>query len=249
MSRNRYSIKTVENLENWIELLQFAKTNNYLRFQKALVHHMITYIFKKVATGVMDYDKVVDHLIYLISQLQNTVNVGIVGREVENATHETVLDLAKLYNVLLKEIIGKRRNTYAKFFDYFISTLVEYLSYKVVQDESVTVWLDILMSSHKWRFVIPGAEWKYKIKLIDMFILCLVDPTIRESFCDKQFVPDVRFLRALESCFERNFSLNFKKACERYLWSSDELYSNEELIELAREHYPEVAEKISRRPV
>jgi hypothetical protein len=177
---------------------------------------MIIYIFKKVAAGVMDYEKVAEHLIYLISQLHDTVSIGIVGSEVENATHETVLDLAKLYNVLLKEIIGKRRNNYAKFFDYFISTLVEYLSYKVVQEESFTVWIDILMSSHKWRFVIPGTEWKHEVKFNDMFILCLVDPTIWESFCDRQFVPDVRLLRVIESYFEGNCSLNFKKACERH---------------------------------
>lgn len=229
-------------------MLEFAKLNGYVLFQEALVDHMITYIFKKVAAGVMDYDKVIDHFKYLISQLQNTVCIGKVGREVLNATLETIPHLAKLYNVLLKEIIGKRRNMYEIFFDYFITTLVEYLSYRVVQEESVEVWIDILKSSHKWRFCIPGAKRRNEIMLYDTFILCLVDPTIWESFCDRKFVPDARFLWIIHRCFQEYFSLNFKKACERYLWSSDELYSNQELIECARNDFPEVAEIIARRP-
>ncbi|KAI3655682.1 hypothetical protein MP638_000354 [Amoeboaphelidium occidentale] len=92
----------------------------------------------------------------------------------------------------------------------------------------------------KWRFVVPDDEWWTIPANVER--VCIVDDTIRDIFFNKGFHIDDHCLEDMRKLLSKICSLNFRKACERYLYSSEYVSGDNELVIDAREACQERAE-------
>ncbi|KAI3656083.1 hypothetical protein MP638_002708 [Amoeboaphelidium occidentale] len=134
-----------------------------------------------------------------------------------------------------KEIIGKRRSNCEKFFADFVERHVTSLASIVVRRESAKRLMDIFKNCLKWRFVILDGWWREENYCSRLQQVCLVDETIRDIFYNKGFYLDYDFLKDVVEIMNTGCSVNFRKACERCLHSSEHVTEVDELVIAARE--------------
>jgi hypothetical protein len=125
------------NVEFWLGTLLFATKNNYTLFEQALVEHIVTSIVKIVADGSIDCEEAFDHIKRLLPKLLNMENVGYISAYIGNVEPENLRALSQLYELLIKEVIGKRRYNYSGFFERFVDHLIINLAQIVVKKDSV----------------------------------------------------------------------------------------------------------------
>jgi hypothetical protein len=213
------NIKNMGNVEFWLGTLLFATQNNYTLFEQALVERIVTSIVKIVAEGSIDCEEAFDHIKRLLPKLQNMENVGYISAYIENVEPENLLALSQLYEHLFKDVIGKRRYNYSGFFERFVDHLIINLAQIVVEKDSVQNYLDIIKRCLKWRFFVLDGSWRKRYIYTQR--ICIVDDTIRDIFYHKGFYLDETFLKHITKTLKEGCSENFRKACERYLYSSE----------------------------
>ncbi|KAI3656645.1 hypothetical protein MP638_007419 [Amoeboaphelidium occidentale] len=117
-------------------------------------------ISRAIAAGSIHLEDVASHLSDLISKLNDIVNIAYSAIVIDEARYERLPELAKLYKLLLKEIIGKKRHNYGSFFKILVSSLNYVIVSIVVKDENIEEYLDIFKNCLKWRFVVPSGDWR-----------------------------------------------------------------------------------------
>jgi hypothetical protein len=227
------NIKNMGNVEFWLGTLLFATKNNYTLFEQALVEHIVTSLVKIVAEGSIDCEEAFDHIKRLLPKLLNTENVGYISAYIRNVEPRSLRALSQLYELLFKEVIGKRRYNYSGFFERFVDRLIYNLAQIVVKKDSVQNFLDIIKRCLKWRFFVLDGSWR-KLNIYTQRI-CIVDDRIRDIFYHKGFYLDETFLKDITMTLKQGCSENFRKACERYLYSSEYVSDENKLVIEAKE--------------
>ncbi|KAI3656332.1 hypothetical protein MP638_001376 [Amoeboaphelidium occidentale] len=223
-------IKNLKDVEYWLVILSFANKKDNSLFQQTLVKFIVVSIVKNVAIGSIDCNNAIEHIKFLLPQLKNMEDVKRAGDCIEDAVTTHLQALSEVYDFLLKEIIGKRRNNYTGFFKGFVSGFVLSLNPLVVQQDNVQAELEILKHCLKWRFVVPDGEWR-ELQGFTLRI-CIVDDAIRDIFFNKGFYLDHNLLDDITRLMNEDCSDNFRKACEQYLYST-EYVSGESKLDIA----------------
>lgn len=221
LQHDDYKVKNPDDVEFWLEILDFAVSKSYASFQQEILKYIIVGIMRNIANGAIDYDKGVGYLRTAISRMQHFDKIGQECCFFEEATSKSLPALAKAYQFLFKEIIGKRRSNCEKFFADFVERHVTSLASIVVRRESAKRLMDIFKACLKWRFVILDGGWREENYCSRLQQVCLVDETIRDIFYNKGFFLDENFLGDVVEIMNTGCSVNFRRACEKYLHSSE----------------------------
>jgi hypothetical protein len=233
----RYNNNKIDNLrdvDTWLRNLDFADARNYSFFSEELLTCIIHSIIENIATGSIAGDDGIKHLLHLIPRLKRLEYSGYRCCAVEEASRKTLPDVAKVYKITLKEIIGKRKNNYDWFYASYIDGFISDLARLVVKHESIDEELEIFKSCLKWRFVVPTGSWRVQYEYTQR--VCMVDDQVRDIFYHKGFYLDNQCLKDITKQMDKGCTVNFRKACERYLNSSIYLiYASKERITAARE--------------
>lgn len=226
-------IKNLKDVEYWLVFLSFANKKDYSLFKPELVKYIVASIVKNVAVGSIDCKQAIQHIKFLLPQLKNMEDLRCVGSCIEDAGTTHLQALSEVYDFLLKEIIGKRRNNYSGFFKGFVRRFIFSLNPLVVQQDNVQAELKFFKHCLKLRFVVSDGEWRE----LQGFTrgICIVDDTIRDIFFNKEFYLDHNLLNDMTRLLYEDCSINFRKACEKYLYSSQYVSDNDEHVIEARE--------------
>jgi hypothetical protein len=108
-------IKNLKDVEYWLGILSFANKKDYSLFKQELVKYIVASIVK------------------------NMEDLRCVRSCIRDAGTTHLQALSEVYDFLLKEIIGKRRNNYSGFFKGFVSRIFFSLNPLVVQQDNVQV--------------------------------------------------------------------------------------------------------------
>lgn len=104
----------------------------------------------------------------------------------------------------------------------------------VIKQEDVEAYLDFLKECLKWRFNIDDGYWRNVNIKLWFKIVCIVDETVRDIFYPKGFIVDEEVLYEIEDKLFNGWSLNFRRACRKILYSSKYVNETDELVIAAR---------------
>lgn len=110
-----------------------------------------------------------------------------------------------------------------------------------VNQECVDGHIKILKDCLRWRFIVPKGWWlksDYNISLT----VCILGDQIRDIFYDNGFKLEDERLKEMMSNFKSGCLVNYRKACEKYLHSSDYISVDNEMVMNARDACGSVAE-------
>ncbi|KAI3659777.1 hypothetical protein MP638_000906 [Amoeboaphelidium occidentale] len=226
-------IKNLGDLNPWLMMLDYAFENGYHLFQQAIMKHMVDEIVISILRGCINVDQGLERLKWLIPQVENVERIGYPAFWFFKMDSKTLSARTRLCEFLLKEIVGKRRKNYACFFRGLIQEWMEALSEIVTNEEYRQDQLDALKVFLRWRFVIPNGSWR----LTDSNsyqLVCLVDESLRSIIYPKGFYMKYLCWREMERLLTYGCSKNFRNACEKYLYSSDLVCHDNELVVEAR---------------
>ncbi|KAI3659732.1 hypothetical protein MP638_005206 [Amoeboaphelidium occidentale] len=242
LQHDDYRIKNLDDVEFWLETLDFAHSKGYSCFHQSILKYIIFGIMRNIAAGLITFDKSEEYLRTAISQIQRFDRIGQEFCFFEDVTPRSFPALEKAYQLLLKEIIGKRRSNCEKFFGHFVETHIISLADFVIRQESPDDLLNIFKDCLKWRFILSGFDMR-RIRNVELQKICIVDETVRDIFYPNSFFPDGDCLKDITERLSHGCSINFRKACERILFSNQNVSETNELLIAGRGAFIKRAEK------
>lgn len=228
-------INTPEGAEFWQDVMKFAEQKNYLALQNKFADKIMNNVFYLVAEGLIKYEEGLEHLRSQIQKLRDLTDTQLLGRHISLASVDTLPGLARLYDYLLKELIGKRRQNYAPFFGGFIREMIGGLFNTILDRNNLEQHLAVLKSCLRWRFFISDDHWR--TEKLDLFTqrLCIYDEEIRRIFFPNGLVLDDKSIKNLTDRLNEDCTVEFRQACERFLFYSENVDEKNELVFKARE--------------
>ncbi|KAI3656104.1 hypothetical protein MP638_001245 [Amoeboaphelidium occidentale] len=217
-----------------LEVLDLARTMEFALFEQAMLKPLILDAAKGIILASIDCDQGLEQIKYLIPQLKDASDIGNVGSMIQFVKPTSLPTVVKVYELLLKEIIGKRRNNNAKFFAAFVRGFIWTLSDIICREECIERYLAILKSCLKWRFVVLDGDWRREL-LHDAQIVSLFDETIRDIIYHRGFRINNDCVKIISDRLNKGCTVNFRKACEKYLFSSEYISDSDEDVIAARE--------------
>ncbi|KAI3656238.1 hypothetical protein MP638_001694 [Amoeboaphelidium occidentale] len=127
LHKDELKIRNINDPQIWCNVLSFSCKTDYRLFQQEILKHILISTIKNVSNGLMNCDRVIELLENLIPWLQNVEDIARNCCVVYLAIAERLPDLAKVYEFMLKEIIGKRQRNYDLFFERFLERLIQYI--------------------------------------------------------------------------------------------------------------------------
>lgn len=209
--------------------------------------NIIDNIFRQVAVESLGYETGMKHLLRWIPRLGDLLGIGNVSLYLFEVKAENVKDLCKLYVVLFREIVGKRRLKYDIFFEVFLPEMIE-TSYQIVfYIENVEDYFNCLKECLKLRYFVPNRGLLYNQQDDFTEKLCIMDENLREIVYPAGLYIQEDSLRDLIDIVEQGYSANFRMICERYLYSSEYVSDESDLVIAAKGACRRRAEKQSVR--
>jgi hypothetical protein len=211
---------TSKDIQIWLDLLNFAEKENYSLFQQELLTLLVRSTVRNVALGSLNVNIFLQNLPSWINRVLNVEELASSAYYTKDAIVDNLPALANVFNVLFKEIVGKRRPNHNVFFERFFGNLICSLADIAVKKDSAKEYLVILKNCLKWRFAIVDTDWRKQCQHTYSQRLCMLDDTIRDIIYPKGFLLSDDFLKDIILAMSNGCSVNYQKACEKYLESS-----------------------------
>lgn len=229
-----YKKSNLNNLEHRLSTLDFACKNNYANFGHKIAKYIIFTVIRKVANGSLDCDQGVQYALHLIPQMNDMADIQYVGYLISETTPNNVSAVGVVYNVLLREIIGKKKNNYHVFFQNFMQEFILSLAQNLHEKENVQDYLGAAKDCLKWRFALRETGWRNKCDFDIVKRLFILDEEIREIISQKCLGVNGDFLNDMKNLLQKGCSISFRKACEKILYSSEYVSEDNKLVIAAR---------------
>ncbi|KAI3655968.1 hypothetical protein MP638_003458, partial [Amoeboaphelidium occidentale] len=226
---------TSKDIQIWLDLLRFAEKENYSLLQQEILILLVRSTVRNIALGSLDVDIFLQNLPSWINRVLNVEELASSAYYTKDAIVENLPVLANVFNVLFKEIVGKRRPNYHVFFERFVGNLICSLADIAVKNESAKEYLVLLKDCLKWRFAIVDTDWRKQCQHTYSQRLCMLDDTIRDIIYPKGFFLSHEFLKDISLAMSNGCSVNYQKTCEKYLFSSENVSGDNGLGITARE--------------
>lgn len=229
-----YDFKDMQSIDYWLDKLDYASKENYPRLEQATVAHLISSSIKNITVGSIDFSYGIELVKRLLPKLEDMADIADKSCFVDRAKTDCLSSVSSLYDVLLKEIIGKRRRNNGVFFKEFVSRFLFFLSLLVHKQDCLKE-LEIFKNCLKWRFVVPEGDWRSRDSYAQK--ICMVDDTVRDIFYKDGFFLTDHCLQDITNSLKCDCSATFLKACEKYLFSNPYVSSDSKILSPAREAY------------
>jgi hypothetical protein len=235
MSHGDPKIDEPEDVEVWLDILHFAVRKNFKTLQDKIASHIIDGIFHLVASGSMEFEKGLQQIQCLMQKLLDLTQTVHVCRHMVRSDPETLPGLARLYEFLVQDVMQKRKFNYIWFYQIFVLEMVKSISFIIGFVDDYEPYLSILKSCLQWRFAVPDGHWRSGKLDHHNTRICIIDEELRDIFYPHGFILHDDGTRDITSLVYHRCSLKFMKACEGYLYCSENVDEQNSFVLEARE--------------